>query len=59
MKLVYLAGHSSYDSVGNLKDITPANSVIGHGLINNMPVAVYGDDFTIEEEQQTRQFGKK
>ena len=42
-----LAGQSSYDSIGNLKDITPANSIIGHGLINNMPVAVYGDDFTI------------
>ena len=42
-----LSGQSSYDSIGNLKDITPANSIIGHGLINNMPVAVYGDDFTI------------
>ena len=30
-----LTGKSSYDDDGNLKSIIPANSVIGHGLINN------------------------
>ena len=42
-----LAGSSKYDSDGNLKEIIPANSIIGHGSINNSPVVVYGDDFTI------------
>ena len=42
-----LTGKSSYDDDGNLKSIIPANSVIGHGLINNRPVVIYGDDFTV------------
>ena len=42
-----LAGSSVTIVKAILKSITPANSIIGHGLINNMPVAVYGDDFTI------------
>ena len=42
-----LTGQSKYDNDGVLKEIIPANSVIGHGTINDLPVAVYGDDFTI------------
>ncbi len=42
-----LAGKSKYDSNGLLKAIIPANSIIGHGTINKLPVVVYGDDFTI------------
>ena len=42
-----LAGQSKYDSDGNLLEIIPANSLIGHGTINELPVVIYGDDFTI------------
>ena len=42
-----LSGHSKYDNDGNFYGISPANSIIGHGLINKVPVVVYGDDFTI------------
>ena len=42
-----LAGQSKYDDNGALKEIIPANSIIGHGTINTLPVVVYGDDFTI------------
>ena len=36
-----------YDNQNNLKNFTPANSIIGHALINNHPIVLYGDDFTI------------
>ena len=42
-----LAGQSKYDKDGNLLEIIPANSLIGHGTINELPVVIYGDDFTI------------
>ena len=42
-----LSGQSKYDKDGNLLEVTPANSVIGHGTINTFPVVIYGDDFTI------------
>ena len=42
-----LAGQSKYDDNGALKEIIPANSIIGHGTINTSPVVVYGDDFTV------------
>ena len=42
-----LAGRSTYTTEGDLKNILPSNSIIGHGTINNEPVVVYGDDFTI------------
>ena len=42
-----LTGSSEYDENGKLKTLLAANSVIGHGKINNSPVAIYGDDFTV------------
>ena len=42
-----LAGQSKYDHNGVLEEIIPANSIIGHGTINTLPVVIYGDDFTI------------
>ena len=42
-----LAGNSKYDDNGELISFTPSNSIIGHALISNKPVVVYGDDFTI------------
>ncbi len=42
-----LAGRSTYTTEGDLKNILPSNSIVGHGTINNEPVVVYGDDFTI------------
>ncbi len=42
-----LAGQSSYDLNGNLKSFMPSNSIIGHGLVNKIPVVFYGDDFTV------------
>tara|TARA_X000001036_G_C20669790_1_gene802051 strand:- start:1039 stop:2586 length:1548 start_codon:yes stop_codon:yes gene_type:complete len=42
-----LTGSSEYDEDGKLKSLLAANSVIGHGKINNSPVAIYGDDFTV------------
>ncbi|MBU2648137.1 hypothetical protein KKI24_25745 [bacterium] len=42
-----LTGAGHYDEKGNLVDLTPANSVIGSGKINNRRVVVSGDDYTI------------
>ena len=42
-----LSGQSSYKKTGELDSFLPANSIIGHGLVNLNPVAFYGDDFTI------------
>lgn len=42
-----LSGKSEYDENGNLIKFTPANSIIGHALINQKPIVIYGDDFTV------------
>ena len=42
-----LTGLSEYNEDGTLKSLMAVNSVIGHALINKMPVVIYGDDFTI------------
>ncbi len=42
-----LSGSSSYDNENNLKSFTPANSIIGRGLVNNNTIVFYGDDFTV------------
>ena len=42
-----IAGKSEYDEEGNLINFLPANSVIGQAKINNRPVIIYGDDFTV------------
>src|SRR6185503_20193834 len=42
-----LAGKAEYDGAGNLVKFTPANLVIGRGLIDGRRVVVAGDDFTV------------
>ncbi len=42
-----IAGKAEYDAQGNLKALTPANSVFGRGSIEGRPVVVVGDDFTV------------
>lgn len=42
-----LAGRAAYDGEGGLQAFSPANFVIGRGKIENRPVMVGGDDFTV------------
>lgn len=42
-----LTGRGTYDDDGNLVDFTPANFVMGRGRIDDRPVVVGGDDFTV------------
>lgn len=42
-----VAGTASYDESGELKDVTPTNSVTGVARIAGRRVAVVGDDFTV------------
>ena len=41
------AGHSSYDEDGNVAGFAPANFVVGLAKIDDRPVAVGGEDFTV------------
>ncbi len=41
------AGAGQYDEDGNLTDFTPTNLVSGRGRINERPVVVTADDFTV------------
>jgi acetyl-CoA carboxylase carboxyltransferase component len=42
-----IAGRAQYDEDGTLTDFSPANFVVGRGLIEARPVVVGGDDFTV------------
>src|SRR6202051_2980385 len=42
-----LTGRATYDDDGNLVDVTPANFDMGRGRIDERPVVVGGDDFTV------------
>ena len=42
-----LTGRATYDDDGKLVDVTPANFVMGRGRIDDRPVVVGGDDFTV------------
>jgi len=42
------AGHSDYDENGKLKGFTPANFVLGFGKINDRPVVIGGEDFSLK-----------
>ncbi len=42
-----VAGFATYTENGELETFTPANIVIGDGLIEERPVVVTGDDFTV------------
>ncbi|NOX31808.1 MAG: methylmalonyl-CoA carboxyltransferase [Actinobacteria bacterium] len=42
-----VAGFATYSDDGSLETFTPANTLIGDGLIDGRPVVVTGDDFTV------------
>jgi len=42
-----LTGRATYDDAGGLVDVMPANFVMGRGRIDDRPVVVGGDDFTV------------
>ncbi|MBO0710373.1 MAG: methylmalonyl-CoA carboxyltransferase [Acetobacteraceae bacterium] len=42
-----IAGKATYDTTGELIDLVPSNCVFGRGSIDNRPVVVVGDDFTV------------
>ncbi|MDF3074179.1 MAG: methylmalonyl-CoA carboxyltransferase [Alphaproteobacteria bacterium] len=42
-----IAGKAEYNEDGSLKDFSPSNFVCGRGRINDRPVVVGGDDFTV------------
>jgi acetyl-CoA carboxylase carboxyltransferase component len=42
-----LAGKGHYDEAGHLVDFTPSNVVFGRARINDRPIVVVGDDFTV------------
>jgi acetyl-CoA carboxylase carboxyltransferase component len=42
-----IAGKASYDESGSLTAFTPANMVTGRGCIDDRPVVIAGDDFTV------------
>ncbi len=42
-----LTGRATYDDDGNLVAVMPANFVMGRGRIDDRPVVVGGDDFTV------------
>ena len=42
-----IAGRPTYDDDGRLVDVVPANFVFGRGRIDDRPVVVGGDDFTV------------
>ena len=43
-----IAGNSEYNEKGELKDFTPANFLLGFGSIDNRPVVIGGEDFTLK-----------
>jgi len=42
-----LTGHAFYDSEGRIIDFTPANVIIGQGMVENRRVVVAAEDFTV------------
>lgn len=42
-----IAGKTTYDEKGEIEDFLPANFVVGRGRIDDRPVVVGGDDFTV------------
>jgi acetyl-CoA carboxylase carboxyltransferase component len=56
-----LAGNSTYDDQDKtrLKDIIPCPFVMGIGRIENRPVAVHGDDFTVKGASVGRMYKEK
>ncbi|MBS0560742.1 MAG: methylmalonyl-CoA carboxyltransferase [Proteobacteria bacterium] len=46
-ELGLIAGRAEYDDNGQLRDLTPSNSVFGRGRIDGRTVVVVADDFTV------------
>jgi acetyl-CoA carboxylase carboxyltransferase component len=42
-----IAGVASYDTAGDLVELTPANCVFGRGTVDGRTIVVVGDDFTV------------
>lgn len=42
-----LTGHAVYDDKGRIREFTPANVVIGQGMVDNRRVVVAAEDFTV------------
>jgi len=43
-----IAGRATYDPSGReITDFMPANGVFGRGAVDERPVVIYGDDFTV------------
>ena len=43
-----ISGNPEYDENGELKDFTPANFLLGFGKINDRPIVIGGEDFTLK-----------
>ena len=49
-----LTGRSTRDEDGTITSVMPANFVMGRGRIDDRPVMVGGDDFTVAAARPTR-----
>ena len=43
-----IAGGSELNEAGELESLTPANFILGFGKLDNKPVVVGGEDFTVK-----------
>src|SRR3954464_11861511 len=53
-----IAGKAEYDADGNLVDFMASNFVMGRGRIDDRPVSVGGDDFTVRAARPTPRSGR-
>ena len=54
-----IAGKAAYDAAGELVDFLPSNFVMGRGRIDDRPVVVGGDDFTVRGGAMDAAIGSK
>ena len=54
-----LAGKARYGDDGTLEEFTPSNFVLGTATINNRPVVIGGDDFTVRGGAADAKVGDK
>jgi acetyl-CoA carboxylase carboxyltransferase component len=47
LELGSIAGKATYAEDGTMTEFLPANGVFGRGTIDQRPVVIYGDDFTV------------
>ncbi len=43
-----ISGNPEYDENGDLRDFTPANFLLGFGKVNDRPIVIGGEDFTLK-----------